>query len=1280
MQSWLKHNISLNLLFALSYFLLAKLGFVWGALTANATLFWPASGLAVFGFLLFGKRVLPGLLLGGIAANEIISLAPGAGYNSLSLAVASLSALASIAQALIITRYTQPAFAQNFSVAFRQALQFVLLAVISCTLSATISNLAIWQAGYVDAGGAMQSWAVWWLGDSIGVLVVAPALLWIFALDRLRKNTQGNAFLIFSTGIGIILLIVAAIGHNERDLRQKNLLRDANSLRLAWQTNIDFAKRDLDMLQEYFLNSPPSREDFKTLTEPLLKRNAWLDGFSWLTARNSAPTPNTGTGTSAAPQQLTLEFNSGLMLAREADNNFVWQTPNPQSYSAQLLANISQQPHTAFSDIYWRPISNSSGSAVATPTITLANPIYFCTNNSPTDCKIYNVISSDINLNNAMLAALQTISTPKLAIQLLINPGSNKTITLAWEGDHWQRDRVYTLTNSPIKINGKLPSIQLGDNEWQLQIAPKNIYLWFLPSVLQLIVLALGSTIIGLLTAYLYALHRHDLLIRANQRQLEQEIHTQTESLMAANDWLLKEIAERRSAQEQLKASEHQMRVLLDSIPDPIWYKTIDGTYLNVNKAVGKIFAQDPTNIIGKSASDFADKELANAINAIEQQALTTDKAVRKELWMYFHAQHEKRLMDTIKIAVRDEHNKALGILSIAHDITDKYALINELEKFQRFAEFASEGFAIMSLSTRVLYMNRSMKKMLHREAESGDKDILEHMPAELRQHWQNDIFPQILLQGSWKGELEALRSDGVRFPTKETFFVIRDDKGSPLYLGKVMRDISEQKRVEAALKLAKQAAEEATQAKSRFLANMSHEIRTPLNAVLGYSQLLMADPQLSATQRERMSAILNAGQRLLNLINDVLDLSKIEAGALHLRQDYFDLQQELNEIIALMQSKATTKGLQLSSQIELPSPAIVHSDRQKIGQIILNLLGNAIKFTRQGEVSFTAQIDSQGISFAITDTGPGIAAQELQQLFTSFKQGKAGEESGGTGLGLVIAKHIAQSLGGDLLLESQPGKGTRALLRLPLQLEQDAPLPQAPQKHQPHLAPNASCRVLVVEDDPASRDLLLNLLMQIGCEVSVALNGKEGLEKMLAQPFDIVFTDIRMPELSGTAMLHQVRKHIAPQQLPIIAVSASSLEHERTYYLGQGFHEFIGKPYQFNDIYLALSQFTQAEFIQQPTDADEASAPPDTSWQTHPEPALLRNQLDSLRCALNSGDLQNSKKLFAQQSAQSLGKAIYQQLQHALRQYDLVGAEILVANLLAELDAQLEGGASAEV
>ncbi|HSC66815.1 MAG TPA: ATP-binding protein, partial [Cellvibrio sp.] len=675
---------------------------------------------------------------------------------------------------------------------------------------------------------------------------------------------------------------------------------------------------------------------------------------------------------------------------------------------------------------------------------------------------------------------------------------------------------------------------------------------WFLPSWLQISVLAIGLTLIGLLTAYIRTRQQHDQLLRENQTRLEAEVASHTQALRKANDWLLNEVVQRQQAQEQLQASqtalrarEQHLRSLLDNIPDPVWFKNLEGVYVSCNKAFAKMLAQPEENIIGKTEDQLVERELAEFFRHNDQQALKSDELHRYEQSIKV-SEVEEYLLDTLKVAVRDEQGQAVGILGIG-------------------------------------------------------------------------------------------------------------------------RDISAQKHAEKQLSLAKEVAEEATRAKSRFLANMSHEIRTPLNAVLGYTQLLMRDEKIAGNQRERLQLILTSSQRLLGLINDVLDLSKIESGVLNLRKEYFDLHQEVADIQTIMAERAQNKGLNLITQVDLPDPYIVKGDRQKIGQILLNLLGNAIKFTPEGSVSlYVAQLAGE-VEFVIGDTGPGISEQELAELFAAFKQGQAGEDAGGTGLGLTLSRHLAEGMGGSLKLSSILGQGTLAHLRLPLVSESIVLDQRDDQQQKQRLQPGTQCKVLVVEDDQASCEILVDLLQQIGCETYAAHDGREGLAMCQAQQFDIIFTDIRMPYLNGLDMLRRLRVMPAYSTTPMVAVSASSLEHERTYYLAQGFQEFIGKPYAFDDVFKALQQYAQVSFDGENKVTLDTEVTDEASVDLSPVKSLLQE----LVAAAASGDMTTSKKIIGALSIEQLGKQRHQQLINALRQYDMERVEALGKDWLKNIAEQ---------
>jgi signal transduction histidine kinase/ActR/RegA family two-component response regulator len=384
------------------------------------------------------------------------------------------------------------------------------------------------------------------------------------------------------------------------------------------------------------------------------------------------------------------------------------------------------------------------------------------------------------------------------------------------------------------------------------------------------------------------------------------------------------------------------------------------------------------------------------------------------------------------------------------------------------------------------------------------------------------------------------------------------------------------------------QAAAAANAAKSIFLATMSHEIRTPLNGVLGMAQAMAAD-ELASAQRERLGIITQSGETLLAILNDVLDLSKMEAGKLDLEAAEFDLAAQIGGVCAAFGALAEAKGLELSWRVSPEAEGVYLGDAVRLRQLITNLVSNGLKFTEVGQVSVEADATAAGLILRVRDTGVGIDAEALGRLFEDFMQADASttRRFGGTGLGLAICRRLSRMMGGTIEAESELGRGALFTVTLPLERLRDSEPAEASAAATEDAAELDAVRVLAAEDNEVNRLVLKTLLAQVGVEPRLVVNGREAVEAWSREPWDVILMDVQMPEMDGPTAAREIRVREAAEgrsRTPIIALTANVLAHQIGEYLDAGMDAHVAKPIEAGRLFAALQEALAM--------ADEAAEP----------------------------------------------------------------------------------------
>ena len=635
-----------------------------------------------------------------------------------------------------------------------------------------------------------------------------------------------------------------------------------------------------------------------------------------------------------------------------------------------------------------------------------------------------------------------------------------------------------------------------------------------------------------------------------------------------------------------------------------------DGRHIEVNESFCRMMGYSHEEIIGKTAVELNFWASLGERDRMIQTLKNKTDIHNYELQFRNRSGMEKTALLSIETIDIDGES---CFLSISSDITDRQkaetALREAEEKYRNIYENALSGIFQITPDGKYLSANPALAKLYGYEstaelvaAQPNFKNQL-YVNLKRRQQFMSLMDLYGILSNF---ESQIYKKDGSIIWVSENARVVCDEEENLLYYEGFIKDITANKEAEIQMQEAKEAAEAANKAKSTFLANMSHELRSPLNAVLGFAQVMIRSKSLSQDNQENVGIILRSGEHLLSLINQVLDLSKIEAGRTTINKKSFDLYRMLDDLEDMFALKAEEKGLQLLFDRGAEVPHHICTDEVKLRQVLINLLNNAIKFTSSGAVSVQVRGDignkhnnsnpkipgCYSLHFELQDTGAGIAPDEINQLFEAFVQTKTGRDSQeGTGLGLAISRQFVQLMGGDITVSSEVGKGSIFQFDIQVHLVEATDIES--KKNKPRvisLEPNQPrYRLLIVDDKPLNRQLLVKLLSPLGFELREVNNGKEAVDMCALWEPHLIWMDMRMPVMDGYEATKQIKTTTQGQATAIIALTASVLEEERAVILSAGCDDFMRKPFREEDIFTAISKHLGVRYIyEDPTEASE--------------------------------------------------------------------------------------------
>ena len=742
--------------------------------------------------------------------------------------------------------------------------------------------------------------------------------------------------------------------------------------------------------------------------------------------------------------------------------------------------------------------------------------------------------------------------------------------------------------------------------------------------------------------------------------------------------YIVRDISERKKVEEELRQSEEQYRLIAENSDDVIFTLDPELRFTYMSPSSFKLRGVTDEEAMLEKLEDIMTPDSLNRIiveygRVMAEIEKGNKPTVRIEIEQYRKDRSTLWVEISIK-TMRDGNGRHIGFLGVSRDISERKRTEEILqaseEKFRQIVSNVPYAVSIMDMNLRFTYMSMGVQNILGYTPEEImalplDRILTPESLAFAGKTFQEAIehngdgatHRQVLVLA-----LEYYHKNGSIVMGENTMTFLRNANGSPAAVLSVSADITERKRAEAKLKEAKEAAEAANRSKSVFLANMSHEIRTPMNAILGFAQLMQRDQSLTQQSRDHLDIINRSGEHLLATINDILEMSKIEAGRTVFVPTTFDFHALIYDLERMFRLRTDSKNLRFLVEKVGHISQWVKTDEGKLRQVLINLLGNAVKFTDEGGIVLricgkVENTDKVHLKFEVEDTGPGMSDDEIGRLFQAFEQTRSGLKSGGTGLGLALSQGFVHVLGGDISVSSTLGKGSIFRFNIPVQEdhEENAAKKESKQRVQCLKPGQEEIRILVVDDRETNRKLLLQLLAVVGFATNYAVNGKEAISMVSKWKPHLVLMDMAMPVMDGYEATRKIKATADMKNTAIVAVTASAFEEDKQRILDAGADGYLSKPFKDAELFETIGQLTDAEYLYEETGSLKVSEIAENKALMRQTVATLPKDLvNNMRAAVESADLDLLNELTLQLAAQQ--PLLAKQIQEMAGRYEYEG------------------------